>query len=278
MSKRTFYEIFKPAWHESFIPSNIQGGFQKVGIWPFNLPLVLDLIIQRSTTPLQAEDEHSKPLPTPMTSKSIHRAQKIYKSNPTKENLNVILKSQERLAAQHEVDKHMCSGLLETIKNEKQQRQRGKRLNLIGGEDSGAQLFHSWRVHAALAYEAEKEAKATAEKTEKVAKKVKVQENKLLKRVEAQEKALQHHAEKGVKAQAKAAKLAEKKAQKTRFKLTGKDKMKSLIVVLPYKKTLIDSARVESFAEEIEIVPEGRGSNVLLSRKRNIYLPQRYKN
>ena len=96
--------------------------------------------------------------------------------------------------------------------------------------------------------------------------------------MEAQEKALQHHAEKGVKAQAKAAKLAEKKAQKTRFKLTGKDKMKSLIVVLPYKKTLIDSARVESFAEKIEIVPEGRGSNVLLSRKRNIYLPQRYKN
>ena len=71
----------------------------------------------------------------------------------------------------------------------------------------------------------------------------------------------------------KAAKLAEKKAQKTRSKLTGKDKMKSLIVVLPYKKTLIDSARIESFAEEIEVVPEGRGSNVLLSRKRNIYLP-----
>jgi hypothetical protein len=54
-----------------------------------------------------------------MTSKSIHRVQKIYKLNPTKENLNIILKLQEHLAAQYEVDKYMCSGLLEIIKNKK---------------------------------------------------------------------------------------------------------------------------------------------------------------
>jgi hypothetical protein len=151
-------------------------------------------------------------------------------------------------------------------------------LNLIGEEDSGAQLFHSGRVCAALAYEAEKEAKSTAEKAEKVAKKVKAQEDKLLKKVEAQERALQRQAKKEAKAQAKATKLAEKEAQKTQSKLAGKSKMKSLIVVLPYKKTLIDSARVVSFAEEVEVVPEGRSSNVLLSGRRKIYLPQRYKN
>ena len=92
---------------------------------------------------------------------------------------------------------------------------------------------------------------------------------KLLKKAEAQKK---------VKAQAKAAKLAEKEAQKTQSKLTGKNKKKSLILVLLYKKTLNDSTRVLSFMEEVEVMPEGRGSNVLLSRKKKIYLPQQLKN
>ncbi|KAN0086761.1 hypothetical protein V8E54_000449 [Elaphomyces granulatus] len=80
--------------------------------------------------------------------------------------------SQER-AAQHEIDKHLQSGLQKTLKNEleKKRRQRGERLNLLGEEDFGAQLFHSSRVRAALAYEAEKEARVAAEKAEKEAKK-----------------------------------------------------------------------------------------------------------
>jgi hypothetical protein len=107
-----------------------------------------------------------------MTSKSIRRAQKTSKSNPTQENLNDIFRSQERLAAQHEVDKHMQSDPQETLKNEKKRIHRGKRLNLIGEEDSGAPLFHSSRVRAALAHEAEKEAKKAqaAERRQKLEK------------------------------------------------------------------------------------------------------------
>jgi hypothetical protein len=74
----------------------------------------------------------------PMTSKSIRQAQKAYKANPKKENLEVILRSQERLAAQHEVGKYLQTGLLEALKNEKKRRKRGKRLNLVGKEDSSA--------------------------------------------------------------------------------------------------------------------------------------------
>ncbi|OXV07738.1 hypothetical protein Egran_04498 [Elaphomyces granulatus] len=87
-------------------------GFEKAGIWPFSPPIVLNAIARRPVTPPDAQGEPTKP-PTPMTSKSIRRAQKTYKSNPTPENLDVIFRSQERLAAQHEVDKHMQSGLLE---------------------------------------------------------------------------------------------------------------------------------------------------------------------
>jgi len=85
-----------------------------------------------------------------MTSKSIRRAQEAFKANHTKENLNVILCSQERLASQHKVDnKHIQAGFSDTLKKEKKRRKRGKKLNLVGEEDSGAQLFHSLRLCAA---------------------------------------------------------------------------------------------------------------------------------
>jgi len=75
-TKYTFYQIFRPSWLESFTPSNIQGAFEKAGIWPFSPPIVLDAIARRPVTPPDAQDDPAKPPPTPMTSKSIRRAQK----------------------------------------------------------------------------------------------------------------------------------------------------------------------------------------------------------
>ena len=103
-----------------------------------------------------------------MTSKSIRRAQRVYKANPTQANLNVILKSQSKLAVQHELDNHSYKALIETLKEEKQRRKRGKRLNLVGEEETGAQLFDADRVRTALAYAAKKEELAEAEKEGKL--------------------------------------------------------------------------------------------------------------
>jgi hypothetical protein len=167
MSKRNFYEIFHAAWLKSFIPENITGGFKKTGIFPLVPPVVLDKITRKPATLPDTQEKGAQLISTPMTSKSIRQAQKRYKANPTKANLNVILKSQERLAVQHEVNKHLQSGLLETLKTEKKRRQHGKKLNLLGETDTGAQLFHSSRVLAALAYEVEKNKKAAIEKADK---------------------------------------------------------------------------------------------------------------
>jgi hypothetical protein len=97
--------------------------------------IVLNQITYRPETPPDIQDEPSKPPPIPMTSKSIRRAQKAYKTNPIQANLSVILKSQERLAAQYEVDKYLNIGLIETLKTEKARRKRGKKLNLVGEDD-----------------------------------------------------------------------------------------------------------------------------------------------
>jgi hypothetical protein len=135
-----------------------------------------------------------------MTSKSIRRAQKAYKANPTQQNLNCIFRSQEQFVAQHEIDKHLQSGLIETFKTEKKRRKCGKRLNLISEEDSGAQLFHMSKVCAALAFEAEKEAKQATERTEKFEKKAQAVLNKQRKEEEAQERAMRRHTEKDMRA------------------------------------------------------------------------------
>jgi hypothetical protein len=80
--------------------------------------------------------------------------------------------------------------LFKTIKTEKQRRQRGKRLNLVGKESSSAQIFPPSQVRVALDYAAAKKAEAKAGKAAKTAKKAQAAENKQKKEAEAQEKAL----------------------------------------------------------------------------------------
>ncbi|KAN0079622.1 hypothetical protein V8E54_004836 [Elaphomyces granulatus] len=91
---------------------------------------------------------------------------------------------QERLAAQHEIDKHLQSGLQETLKNEKKRRQRGKRLNLLGEEDSGG--------------------KSGGREGRKGSKEGTSKENKQRREAEVREKTLQRQVEKEAKARAKA--------------------------------------------------------------------------
>ena len=190
LTKRSFYPIFWNAWRDSFTESNIQGGWRKTGIWPFLPPIVLDAIKSRPKIPSKEQDDCEKPPLTPMTSKSIRRAQRVYKANPTQANLNVILKSQSKLAVQHELDNHSYKALIETLKEEKQQRKRGKRLNLVGEEETSAQLFDADRVRTALAYAANKEELAEAKKEEKATRKSTNKERKQRKQQEVEDRKL----------------------------------------------------------------------------------------
>ena len=151
---------------------------------------MLNIITCQPKTPFKTKDKPIKPSFTLMTSKSIRRAQKAYKANLTKANLDVILRSQERLATQHKIDQHLQKGLLKTLKTEKKRRQHRKKLNLVGEKDSSAQLFGSSEVCVILAYKAEKEALVTVKKAGKAAKKAQAAKNKQRKKAKAQEKAL----------------------------------------------------------------------------------------
>ena len=57
-----------------------------------------------------------------------------------------------------EIYKSINKGLIKLIQLEKRKRQRGKRLNLYGKEDSGAQFFSPSHILKAREYQVAKEA------------------------------------------------------------------------------------------------------------------------
>ena len=219
-----------------------------------------------------------EPPPTPITSKSICRLQREYKVNPSIELLKVIFRSQERLAVQHEINKHVNSGIIESIEIEKKRRRHGKKLNLVGEEDNGAQFFHTAQVCLAIAVQAEKEAVQQAKKTLIAAKKIQAKENKEQKQVEIEERAIQCQIAKNVRAQNQAEKQAAKEAKKNQPKLLKTNKKQSLIVKLPYKKASNSSNKVVRFVEDMEVVAEVERVHLGQTCTRSIILPARYKN
>ena len=82
---------------------------------------------------------------------------RVYKLKPIVTFLSKILRSHELLAAGRFIDKHVIQEQEKALKQEKKRRKRGQRLNLVGEEDSGAQLFSPTRVAAARKYQAAKE-------------------------------------------------------------------------------------------------------------------------
>ena len=120
----------------------------------------------------------------------------------------------EELAAQYAIDQHTKDGLIESLKREKRCRKRGKKLNLVGEEDNGPQLFSTPRVQAAQAFQAEKEEKEKQERARIDANKVATRMKKQKKDAEKAEKALQASAREANKDEVKAQEKSEKQAQK----------------------------------------------------------------
>ena len=153
MSKRSFWKIFWPAWNQAFSVKNINSGFAKTGIWPLKPSLILDTI----TIAIESDtDNNIQELKTPTTCRAVRRFQKAYKVDPNAKMLDKLFRANLYLSAQHAIDRHIEQGLLETIKDEKKRRRRGKRLNLVGEEGGGPQFYSPAHVQAAKDYEESK--------------------------------------------------------------------------------------------------------------------------
>jgi hypothetical protein len=152
MTKRLFWALFYPAWISAFSVKNVLYSFENPGIFPYNPSKILN-ILQK---PIPELCRTANLLHTPMTSRAIHRAHRVFKSEPTEQRLDMILRANLRLAAQHSIDQHTIIGLTNAMKLERKKRQRGKKLNLLGESDVGPQFFSPARIQAARLFQAQK--------------------------------------------------------------------------------------------------------------------------
>ena len=82
MTKRAFWSIFWPAWRQAFTPENIESGFKKTGIFPYNPSLILDKITKKPKTETSTTPE------TLMSCRAVRRVYRVYKFKPTPEILS----------------------------------------------------------------------------------------------------------------------------------------------------------------------------------------------
>ena len=154
MTKGLFWKIFWPAWKQAFTPTNIASGFAKTGIWPANRAMVMSKI--KRPEPIDSP-KASQSLQTPMDCMAVRRIHRQFQKAPSSPLLTKIFRANEKMAARHSVDQHVIRGLVSSLQEVKRRKKRGKRLNLIGEEDSGPQFFSPGRVQAAKDNQTKKE-------------------------------------------------------------------------------------------------------------------------
>src|SRR5580700_4433784 len=208
MTKRIFWTIFKEAWEAAFTVDNIKKAWAKADVYPIDASKTLSQIKRKPSIERLPENP-----PTPMTCRAVRRMIKASKTEPEKA-VPILFRSVERLATQHEIDTHINQGLRKALAYEKQKRRKGKRLNLLGEDSSGPQLFSPSRVQAAKAYQAQKEAAEEQKRLEVAEKKAQGAEKRLQKEKEREEKALQRATRKQEALVAREEKRAEIQARK----------------------------------------------------------------
>ena len=244
MTKRLFWTVFKEAWEAAFTVENIKKAWAKAGIYPIDSSKTVDMI-----TPKTKPEKLLENPPTPMTCRSVRRVIRAQNTEPAK-CLQILVRSVERLATQHEIDNHVNKGLRRALVIEKQKRKKTKRLNLLGEEDSGPQLFSPSRVQAAKAFQAQKEAVEEEKKTAVAEKKAQAVANKLQKEKDKQEKALrraiQRQQTQVVKEQKKAEIQARKATREAAKKLEEQTRLERINSKKPKKACNFQSAQKSS--------------------------------
>ena len=128
---------------------------------------------------------------TPKSAKSIRHFQNDYRKNPIKLKLKKLFKANIKLSTQAELDRFVKEGLIGTLKKEKKNRIRGKKLNVLGKEYTEPIYFSAANVRLAQARFAKKEAFEKSERARIDANKVARAEKKARIEAEKADKALQ---------------------------------------------------------------------------------------
>ena len=274
MSKRASFKVSWPAWQQAFSDKNTISGFGKTGIWPCNSAIVLSQITIPQAEPIMDHD-----FKTPTTCRAARRVRRLYIRQPTSPLINKILRAHLYLAAQHSIDVHIQNGFVDALKQEKKRRRRGKRLDLVGEDGGGPQLFSPSRVQAARDYQASKEAEEAERQQGIKDKKAAAAAKKEQKKKEKNEKADDVAARRQIHADTKARKAAEKQ-QLQEAKQAAAERKRQELVAENASKIPKRAGKQRKPQRQIvsEVAAAPRVEEVIsgTSRTRTIYRPSRY--
>ena len=243
--------MFNSTWNASFTEKNIVSTFAKTGIFAYNPSVILDKITYPEPVLELIIQEK-----IPVACVSIWRIHKAYQRSLTAKRLGFIFHSNIQLVAQHSIDLYTISGLIKSLKEEKKKRSHGKRLNLCGDENVGAQFYSPCIVRRAIAYSDKKKAEEQADRNWIEAKKITAAANKVRKAEEKAQRALnaiKRHRITAEKKRQHAIDVQAWKELRTTAKITGTSRIPPIkIVKLAWKPR----ATTRKSAEGLVMVPD----------------------
>jgi len=150
ITKSSFWRLFHAAWELSLSKKNIRSAFASPGIHPLNPPKILNVLINKTPSPISSDDEDKRK--TPGSVRAVRRTIKaIQRENGTlSEDMQLAIRALERFSIQNEILEHSQQGLLKALIGEKKSKKRGRALGLIDKDNPGeAQFFSPEKVKAA---------------------------------------------------------------------------------------------------------------------------------
>ena len=137
---------------------------------------------------------------------------RIYKFKPKNTFVSKLLRANKHLTAERSISQHVIKELYKALKQEKKRQKKGKRLNLLGEDNSRAQFFSLIRMQAAREYQAIKEKDELIKKQNITERKAQAAVKKKQKKKNKEKRAAAAVERRRIAENTKAAKTAERQA------------------------------------------------------------------
>jgi hypothetical protein len=271
--------MFWTAWNKSIISDNIQSGWEKVGLFPWNPESVL----QRFRIKDDNQDSSSESSTSILQSKQLrtihHHLQRTNKKLDNKK-AQKVTQTAQHLLAENSLLKSQIQGLEKSLSLEQKRRQRGKPLQFeLRAPEDGMAIFYSpnkvqqardkvaQREEATLKLQEEKNEEKQRKMQEKAEKRRQIEERKSM-RATAREIKLAEQAQKRCEREDKRLSRAANRQLQIDIQQREQSKERVIQPIVPEKEEDNSAVSIDE-VQESESRVTGRG--------RKVTLPQRFR-
>jgi hypothetical protein len=146
LTKRDFFRLFWVAYNKAFVEKNIQSGWEKTGLHPFQPEVVLDKFLPKEAAAEErpSSSESSKSVLTAADWRRIERKLKEVVANVFDTRVKELTETIKSLAATNILLESRIQGYQRALKNDQKKRQRQKPLfHQLATQNDGGAIFYS---------------------------------------------------------------------------------------------------------------------------------------